>query len=713
MSRYVSCFAISRVHSIYYKYFRMNLDLNLDSDLDNKAKKKKGEEESFPEHVPVIPYNAQKEQQKEDARKLAKKLRKTGSIEAVVITKAGVAKKASELTVPEQEDEFVKCARNPIYFIETYLTIFDQTQGVDGLIVPFKLFGFQKDLIKSFQKNRFVVANKYRQAGISTTTCAYIAWYVMFNKNRQAAIVADKLETATGELMSDVVEFIEGCPTWLKPKTGRNTEENLKDTQKLKIYDNKSRLGAFASKSLRGMTPTLLFWDETAWAEKGDKFWTSAQPTLQTGGRAIMVSTPSGLDAVFYKTFQGARDKENNFHAVELWWFNDPRYNKDLVWLKNKGKTNEIRLEDKENSNEQRIALMDDGWEASSPWFEEQVRNANGDMRKIAQELLCSFLGSGDNFIAEEYLKRIEENEIQSEFVQEYTDLNMWIFEEAQAGETYIMALDASPGHGEDNSTMNMLKVNEVVEEKVVTKNGKTKKVKVKRHKVEQVAEYYGKLTPQMLAELAYQYGKRYNNAYAVVDITGGYGVQTVEKLLEFGYENVHFAEVTNKPSRDRLQGYIKRGSKEMSDGKVVNVDLIPGFFIGNNRPSVILEMQRAIHLEDVIIRSVRLHNELKTFVTVAGNRVADHKRTFHDDSIMGLAIGLFVLNFDMAKFKQNKGLTEKMLKSILTINDMKDIGEKNKNRKKPLLTADGDDPLNPYGANAWLFQGMNGTNKR
>jgi len=697
----------------------MNLDLDLNSDLEKKPQKLKIEksktEESFPEHVPAVPFDMLKERQKEEARKLAKKLRKAGSIEPVVITESGVAKKVSDLTIPEQEEEFVKCARDPIYFIETYLTVFDQTQGEAGMIVPFKLFTFQKRLVRALRKkeNRFVIANKYRQAGVSTTTCAFIAWYVMFNKNRQAAIVADKLETARDELMSDVVDFIESCPSWLKPKTGKESEDNLKDTQKLKYYDNNSKLGAFASKSLRGMTPTLLFWDETAWAEKGDKFWTSAQPTLQTGGRAIMVSTPNGLDPVFYKHFQGAREldengkSKNNFHAVELWWFNDPRYNKDLVWLKNKGKTNEIRLEDNGKSDEQRIALQSDGWEASSPWFEDQVKNANGDMRKIAQELLCSFLGSGDNFIAEEFLKRIEDHEIQSDFNQEYLDGNMWVFEEALPGEDYIMSLDASPGHGEDFSTLNMLKVKEIIEEKVVTKNGKSKKKKVRRTEVVQVAEYYGKVTPQMLAEIAYQYGKRYNDAYAVVDVTGGYGVQTIEKLLEYGYENIHYAEVSHKPTRDRLSGYIKQGHKTLSDGKVINVDLIPGFFIGNNRASVLTEMQRAIHLGDVKIKSLRLLNELKTFVTVAGSRVADHKRTFHDDSIMGLATGLYVLNFDMAKFKQSKGITEKMLKSILTINDIKDIESRQKIKRKPMFGAGSSNPENPYGANDWLFQGI------
>jgi len=366
----------------------------------------------FPDHEPVIHYDATKEREKEAARKLAKKLRESGKVEPVIVTKAGLAKRASELTFTEQEDEIIRCAANPIYFIETYLTIFDQTQGVSGLIVPFLLFEFQKELIESYRNNRFVVANKYRQAGISTTTCAYIAWYVMFNRNRQVAIVADKLITARDELMGDVVDFIEGCPAWLRPKTGKQSEKGLKDTQQLKVYDNDSKLGAFASKSLRGMTPTLLFWDETAWAEKGDKFWTSAQPTLQTGGAAIMVSTPSGLDPVFYKTFMGARDideetgkSSNNFHAVELWWYNDPRYTvykevngfdptkvegqHDLEWLKNKGKNNEIRIPDENWSKERRIQMADDGWEATSSWFETQLKSANGDMRKIAQELLC------------------------------------------------------------------------------------------------------------------------------------------------------------------------------------------------------------------------------------------------------------------------------------------------------------------------------------
>lgn len=671
--------------------------------------------DNSPEHLSAVPLDINFQKQKDDARKLAKMIRDSGQIpEPIIIVEGGDVKKVSELNVTEQTQEIIKCASNPLYFIETYLTIFDQTIGEGGEIVPFKLFEDQKMLIETYLSERFVVANKYRQAGVSTTTCAYIAWYIMFKNNRSVAIVADKLETARDELMNDVVDFIDSCPTWLRPKP------TTKDTQKLKRYDNGCQLSAFSSKGLRGYTPTLLFWDETAWTEKSDRFWTSAKPTLQTGGRAIFVSTPNGLDPVFYKTFDAARRDENHpFKAVELWWFNDPRYNIGLEWMKNKGKENEIQMKDEDWTDEHRISLMDDGWEATSPWLEDEIRGANGDMRKIAQEILCSFLGSGDNFIAEEYLKRIEDHEIRNPIRQEYTDLNMWIWEDPIAGEEYIMPIDASPGHGEDNSTVNILKINNIVEEKVVTKNGISKKMKVRRQKTEQVAEYYGKVTPQLLAEIAYQFGKRYNNAYAVVDITGGYGVQTVEKLFEIGYEDIHYAEVSHKPSRDRLQGYIKKGQKIMADGSMIAVDLIPGFFIGNNRPSVLLEMQRAVHLEDVIIRSIRLLGEMRTFVTVPGNRVADHKRSFHDDSIMGLAIGLYVLTFDMTRFQQNKGATMKMLDALINVNDPEEMAKRiaREEEVKKLKTTERtpkepprfiNDDLNPYITHSWLFKGLN-----
>lgn len=319
----------------------------------------------------------------------------------------------------------------------------------------------------------------------------------------------------------------------------------------------------------------------------------------------------------------------------------------------------------------------------------------------------CSFLGSGDNFIAEKYLERIEEDEIRTPIKQEYIDLCMWIWEDPIEGEDYYMTIDSSSGHGEDYSTINIFKVNETIKEESVKKNNKTKKVKIRKTMSEQVAEYYGKISPTQLAEIAYQYGRKYNMAYCICDVTGGYGIQTIQKLYEIGYENIHHSEVTHKPTRDQLQGYVKQGQKILPDGSAHIVDLLPGFYIGSNRPSILLEMQSAIHNASVIVRSYRLLRELKTFVTVSNpNRVADHKRSFHDDSIMGMACFLYVLTYDQQKYKQSKETTEKILNSMMSNNDVDELRRK-KVDDKPLLGSRNVDPNNPYHVHGWLFSNL------
>lgn len=662
-------------------------------------------EEKHPEITPIILPDIELQKKKEEARERYKKLMDKGKTpEITVITNDNQIKVVSELTFKEQEDQIIKCITDPIYFIETYLKIFDQTQGKNGMIVPFKLFDLQKYLIKCYLENDFNIANKYRQAGISTTTCAFLAWYIMFNKNRSVAIVADKIMTAQDELMNDVIEFIEGCPEWLKPKPTK------KDTQKLKRYDNGSEIGAFAAKSgLRGYTPTLLFWDETAWTEKGDKFWESAGPSLQTGGSAIMVSTPNGYDPVFYKTFNLAKQNKNDFKAIELYWFNDPRYNIDLKWYKNRDKDDEICIKDENFNNDKRIKLFNEGWEPYNVWMSKQIKRVNGDMRKIRQEILGEFLGSGDNFIAGEYLKRIGEKEVDVPIRQEYTDTNMWIWEDPINTEDYIQTIDVSSGHGEDYSTINILKIKEYIENTIIKRNGVDVKTKIKKQKLEQVAEYYGKISPQGLAEIAYIYGTKYNNAYTVIDITGGHGGQTLNKLFELGYTNIHYSEITHKPSRDMLNGYIKKGKKTLSDGSTIFVDLIPGFYIGNNRGQVLLEFQRSIHLEELLIKSNRTYNELKTFITAPGSRVADHGRSFHDDSIMGIAIGVYTVNFDMKKYNINDNSSKDMIDKMLDINNPEKRNNYNKKNKSLF-----DNKINnPYGQHAWVFYGITNVSKK
>jgi hypothetical protein len=661
---------------------------NIDDELDSIKPESTG--------VPLT----EEEIKKIELKKKVIELRKKYIDQTIVVTKNNVAKPANTLTIEEQTDEFLRCAVDPIYFIETYLTVFDQTQGDGGRIVPFKLFEFQKEIVLAYQKHKENVANKYRQAGVSTTTCAFIAWYVMFHKDRYVAVIADKLETARDELMSDIKDFIDNCPAYLRPKVGN------KDSAHHMRYANGSQMKAFAATKLRGPTPTLVCWDETAWTEKGEKFWESAGAAVRnTGGRVIFVSTPNGLDPIFYKTFETARTKGKPFNAIELWWYNDPRYNQALSWVKNEGKDNEIRIADTGFSKEQRKKMIADGFQATSPWFENAKAGYNGDNRRLAQEILCSFLGSGDNFISEEFIQRIEQEELRQPIRTEYNDRLMWIFEDPIPDAKYVMSCDAASGYGEDYSTINILKITDNTYERTYVENGVAKLKKINRRISEQVAEYYGKVSPQQLAEIAYYYGSKYNQAYAVVDTTGGYGVATIESLKSFGYLNLHFSEIIHKPTKDRLNVYAKTITKQLADGSYVKVDQVPGFYIGTNRPLILQELEKCVRMQDVIIRSVRMTNEFKTFITVENPaRLADHRRTFHDDDIMSLAIGLYVVNWNMMKHDNTEKI-KTMLNAILVVNDADHLKpNENKGERSDDYVVHRNNPAASYN---WLFKGL------
>lgn len=52
----------------------------------------------------------------------------------------------------------------------------------------------------------------------------------------------------------------------------------------------------------------------------------------------------------------------------------------------------------------------------------------------------------------------------------------LWIWEDPIEGEEYVMAIDVSSGFSDDNSTINILKLNQITTEKIINNNGKPKK---------------------------------------------------------------------------------------------------------------------------------------------------------------------------------------------------------------------------------------------
>ena len=111
----------------------------------------------------------------------------------------------------EQVKEFVKCSKNPVYFIEQYVKIVNIDEG----LIPFNLYSFQKEMIGTFHNNRFAICKLPRQSGKSTVLLAYLVHYLIFNETVNVAILANKAQTAR-DLLGRFQLAYEHLPDWMQ-----------------------------------------------------------------------------------------------------------------------------------------------------------------------------------------------------------------------------------------------------------------------------------------------------------------------------------------------------------------------------------------------------------------------------------------------------------------------------------------------------------------
>jgi hypothetical protein len=548
----------------------------------------------------------------------------------------------------EQLKIFARCLGEPIYAIETFLKTFDLTQ--EGM-VPFKLFHKQKEIIKSYEKYNRNLVTKPRQAGVSTTTAAYIAVKTAFgdpDSPHKVLILANK-QTLAQEFLKKIKEFLDQIPYWVwgLDEGTDYLEINSKGHIKLKSNGCEIRALATSKDALRGFTPTFLVMDEAAFIDNGADVFGAALASLGTGGKIALISTPNGMDPLYYKTYDGAKNKENNFNVVEMKWYQDVRYNRGLFWVRGENEKIECKTlsrtklrweyldkiyETDESTIEDYEVMVKEGWKPLSPWYEEMSADM-GDPKKIAQELDVSFIGSGGNVIDDEFISYHEENFVKDPEFSAELEKAMWIWKKPEVGHKYIMGVDVSRGDGKDSSTIVILDFDNL----------------------EQVAEFKYKLPPDMLAEVVYKYGNMYS-AYTIVDITGGMGVATVLKLLEMEYNFLHYDD---PKSRKLSEKYAKT--------KYTEGDKVPGFSVGNTRLQLVSEFEEHIRENKTIIRSHRLISELRTFVYKNGR--PDHMEGYHDDIIMAYAMCIFIVQTSFKKLEMVEKQTKAMLESWVNVN--------------------------------------------
>ena len=226
--------------------------------------------------------------------------------------------------------EYAKCVKNTPYALRTYLQTYDNTQSK---FVPLDLFPDQETLVEDYDNYEENIALKYRQAGVSTVTAAWASKKVVFankQKPEKILVIANKLDTAV-EFANKIRGFTEQWPNWMGV-----TFSSEKNSQRHFKLSNGCEVKAVATSpdALRGYTPTVLIFDEAAYIEANDDFWSACMASLSTGGKVIVISTPNGYDAIYYSIYEQAIKGMNNFKVTEMFWWRDPRYTKDLYFIK-------------------------------------------------------------------------------------------------------------------------------------------------------------------------------------------------------------------------------------------------------------------------------------------------------------------------------------------------------------------------------------------
>ena len=305
------------------------------------------------------------------------------------------------------KQEYKKCALDPKYFLSKYSYIQHPIRGK----VLFELYDYQSNVINEFEDNDYNIILKGRQIGISTLVAGYSLWMMLFHSDKNILVIATKQETAKN-LVTKVRYMHANLPVWLR---GNCVEDNKLSMR----FANGSQIKAIARRKDAGRSEalSLLILDECAFIDGVDEIWTSAQATLSTGGKAVLLSTPNGVGNFFHKMWQQAENKSNNFNPVLLDWKVHP--------------------------------------ERDQSWRDRQTEIL-GEMQS-SQEHDASFIFSGNTVVSPEIIEFYKKTFVMEPISKQGFDGNLWIWEYPNSSKTYIAAADVARGDGEDYSTIHII----------------------------------------------------------------------------------------------------------------------------------------------------------------------------------------------------------------------------------------------------------------
>ena len=310
--------------------------------------------------------------------------------------------------------EYIKCAKDPAYFMRKYCYIQHPTRGR----ILFNLYPFQDKVLHLFRDHQYLITLKSRQLGISTLAAGYSLWLMLFHKDKNVLALATTQATARN-LVSKTMFMYDQLPKWLRLPAVEKNKLSLRLKNGSKITAKSSNADAARSEAV-----SLLLIDEAAFIDNIQETFTAAQQTLATGGQCMALSTPNGIGNWFHQTWEKAESGENSFLPIKLPWTVHPERNQE--------------------------------------WRIQQ--DADLGPRMAGQECDCDFLASGDTVFEPDDMLFYEQTYIKEPLEKRGVDGNLWIWEGVDYTKSYMVVADVARGDSADYSAFHIFDIENCVQ---------------------------------------------------------------------------------------------------------------------------------------------------------------------------------------------------------------------------------------------------------
>lgn len=453
-------------------------------------------------------------------------------------------------------NELLRVIKDPKEYLERFTKIKSKEKG----IIPFKLNAAQLDLFNTIRKNSRIITLKARQLGISTAVAGYIYHSTITTPGITSVLIGYNADLAA-EFLDKIKTFYKTTPASLRPQIHYNSRNEIS----FPALDSKILVLPSSENVGRGYTIFNCLVSELAFFDKAEEKMLAIENAVPKNGKIIVESTPNGIGNLYHRMWMA---EDNGYVKKEYGWW----------WL----------------------------------YTEEEIENIKkriNDPMRFAQEYGLEFLSTGRPVFDLNVIKTMAKKHVLKvgDIIKDgdgkihivVLEDDFRVYKQPNPNDKYAIGVDVAEGvTGGDYST-------------VIVWNRATG---------EECAMYRGHIPPDKFGVLINKWGRKYNNALAVVEINN-HGLTTVTALRNLMYPQMYFRQskfdTMGTPWSDRI-GW-----------KTTKV----------TRPLLIDDFAEALREGSLIIHSKELYDEMLTFIyDDSGNMVTSHG--FHDDLIFAGAIG-------------------------------------------------------------------------